>query len=271
MKSFEIATRFGKNHPFLFLMRLKSINKKQVGTLVFLVLLVFFYVSGPIFDGWDTGLKESTFAMDRYGKQLESNLTSTLYDTVIINKEREQLLRNIEEKLVAYLYQIPDYSYILALEPYLEYAPRILEQIPSTVPLEKRDYRLTGIYGVRQHPISKERKKHFGIDLAAASGNLVYASASGTVLSITYSKKGYGTHIIVKHRFGFRTLYGHLNKVLVKEGQTIAQHELIGTVGSTGSSTGYHLHYEVFKNGSRVDPIRSMNLKKRIYCNLFKR
>lgn len=271
MKSFEIVSIFRKNHPFLFLKRLKSINKKQVATLGFLGLLVLFYVSGPIFDGWDPGLKESTFAMDRYGKQLESNLTSTLNDTIVVIKEREQLLRNVEEKLVAYLYQIPDYSYIPALEPYLEYAPSILEQIPSTVPLEKGDYRISGTYGVRQHPILKERKKHFGIDLAAASDKHVYASASGTVLSITYSKKGYGTHINIKHRFGFRTLYGHLNKVLVKKGQAIAQHELIGTVGTTGSSTGFHLHYEVLKNGSRVDPIRSMNLKRRIYSNLFKK
>lgn len=269
MKSFEIAFCFWKNHRTGWLSALKSINKKHIGPIVFLMLLVSFYTFGPILKLWNTNLEETIVAMDRYGKQLESNLNSVIKDTVVVNKEREQLLQNIEEKLVAYLYQIPDYSYLLALEPYLEYAPKILDQIPSVVPLEKGDYWFSSEYGFRQHPITGQKKKHFGIDLAAPSDKQVHASASGTVLSIRYSKKGYGTHIIIKHRFGFETLYGHLNKVLVEKGQTIAQHELIGTVGDTGSSTGFHLHYEVLKNGIKIDPIYSLNLKRKIYKNLF--
>ncbi|PKA97780.1 murein DD-endopeptidase MepM/ murein hydrolase activator NlpD [Flavobacteriaceae bacterium MAR_2009_75] len=271
MKSFEIATFFRKNTPLWFLKRLKSISKKQLGTIGFLLLLTFYYLYSPISKVWNDSLEETSVAMDGYGRQLESNLNSAMNDTIVMDKEREQLLRNIEEKLVAYLYQIPDYSYIPSLEPYLQYAPKILEQIPSTVPLEKWDYRLSSKYGVRQHPISQKKKKHFGIDLAAATDKYVYASASGTVLSITYSQKGYGTHIIIKHRFGFETLYGHLNRVLVSEGQTLAQHELIGTVGNTGSSKGFHLHYEVVKNGAKIDPLYSLNLKRKIYKNLFKR
>ncbi|RKN83511.1 M23 family metallopeptidase [Ulvibacterium marinum] len=271
MKSFQIATFFRKNSSFWLLKSLQSVSKKRIGTIVFLLLLALFYVNSPISKVWNDSLVETTIAMDGYGEQLESNLNSTANDTVILKKERVQLLRNIEEKLVAYLYQIPDYSYIAALETYLEYAPMILEQIPSTVPLEKGDYWLSSEYGVRKHPIFRKRKKHFGIDLAATSDRYVYASASGTVLSITHSQKGYGTHIIIKHRFGFETLYGHLNKVLVSEGQTVAQHELIATVGTTGSSTGFHLHYEVVKNGIKIDPIYSLNLKRKIYKNLFRK
>ena len=85
---------------------------------------------------------------------------------------------------------------------------------------------------------------------------------------IIYSKKGYGTHIIVKHRFGFQTLYGHLDKVLARKGQKVKQHELIATVGNSGSSTGYHLHYETIKNEIKIDPRPSLNLKKSIYGHL---
>ncbi len=271
MKSFEIATFFRKNSSFWPLKSLQSVSKKQVGSIGFLLLLTLFYVNSPITKVWNDSLEETTIAMDGYGKQLGSNLNSTANDTVVRNREREKLLRNIEEKLVAYLYQIPDYSYFPALETYLEYAPMILEQIPSTVPLEKGDYWLSSEYGLRKHPISQKKRKHFGIDLAATSDKYVYASASGTVLSIAHSQKGYGTHIIIKHRFGFETLYGHLNKVLVSEGQTVAQHELIATVGNSGSSTGFHLHYEVVKNGIKIDPMYSLNLKRRIYKNLFRK
>ena len=81
--------------------------------------------------------------------------------------------------------------------------------------------------------------------MAAPLGKTVYATASGIVSKVIYSSNGYGNHIIIKHRFGFESLYGHLNKILVRKGQKIGQHELIATVGNTGTSTGYHLHYEI--------------------------
>ena len=205
--------------------------------------------------------------MEGFEERLKLNVVSTL-PNAIIDKERGQLLMAIEERIVAYLYQIPDYSYMGALETYLQVRPQLLEQFPSAVPLEKGGYSLTSRYGVRSHPISGKTKKHFGIDLAASSDTPVYASASGTVLDIIHSKKGYGTHIIIKHRFGFQTLYGHLNKILVHKGQQVEQHELIGTVGNTGNSTGYHLHYEILKNKIKIDPRLSLNLKQQIYAHL---
>lgn len=271
MKSFEIATFFRKNKRNSFLKALKTSNKKQLATVGFLVLLICFYVSGPILRLSDNTLENTSITIERYGAALKANLNEVIADTIVHDKEREQLLLNIEEKLVGYLYQIPDYSYFTVLEPYLEYAPTILEQIPSAVPLERGDYWLSSEYGIRQHPLSYKKKKHFGIDLAANLDKHVYASAKGTVMSVLHSKNGYGTHIIIKHRFGFQTLYGHLNKVLVKEGQAITQHELIGTVGNTGSSTGYHLHYEIIKNGLKIDPLYSLRLKQKIYERLYEK
>ncbi len=269
MKSFEIAYFFWRNTLWIWLNSLKSMDKKQLTAVGFLLVLGSFYVSGPVLGLWDDSLEDTAVTLKRYGKELESNLNEVVADTIVHDKEREQLLLNIEEKLVTFLYMIPDYSYIPTLEPYLQYAPEILNQIPSAVPLEKGNYWLSSKYGIRKHPISYKKKKHFGIDLAADLDEYVYASAEGTVLSIKYSERGYGTHIIINHRFGFQTLYGHLNKVLVSIGQTIGQHELIATVGNTGASKGYHLHYEIIKNGLKIDPGYSLRLKKIIYEHLY--
>lgn len=244
-------------------------SKKELATIGLLVILGFFYTSGAVFRRQEQRLEDETTAMSNYGEQLQVNLNSTGIDSVVLNRERELLLQSIEERLVAYLYRIPDYSYIPSLEAYLEYAPTILEQIPSAVPLEKGGYWVSSDYGIRKHPISQDMKEHFGIDLAAVSDTYVYASADGTVLSARHSKKGYGTHIIIEHRFGFKTLYGHLNKVLVRKGQQITQHDLIGTVGTSGTSTGFHLHYEIIKNGVKIDPVYSLRLKQKIYEHLY--
>ncbi len=246
----------------------KTLGRKELAYLLFLVLTCLCCLLGNGLDLFDQRLKDTTVAMEQYGQRLELNLGATLTDTVVLKKEREQLLLAIEERIVTYLYQIPDYSYVNTLKPYLGYRPKLLEELPSAVPLESADYSLSSHYGIRIHPISGKRKKHFGIDLAAPSGKPVYASASGLIADITTTEKGYDTYIVIKHRFGFETLYGHLSKILVQKGQNIKQHELIATVGNSGSATGYHLHYEIVKNGAKIDPRPSLDLKKDIYSNL---
>uniref|UniRef100_UPI00123DB3C3 M23 family metallopeptidase n=1 Tax=Arenibacter lacus TaxID=2608629 RepID=UPI00123DB3C3 len=161
------------------------------------------------------------------------------------------------------------YSYISSLETYLKYRPNLLTQFPAAVPLGKGKYSISSDYGFRIHPISKNEKNHVGIDLSAPDGTTVHATASGTIEKVVHSPIGYGTHIVIRHRFGFETLYGHLEKVLVHKGESIAQHQIIGTVGSTGSSTGPHLHYEILKNREKIDPRPSFDLKKKIYDELF--
>lgn len=248
--------------------QLAEFGRKQLAYLLFLIGIGLVYVVQGGFDMSSKQLHDTTLTMAQYQERLEININSTSADTLIVETERDQLLIAIEERIVVYLYQIPDYSYMNSLETYLKYRPELLEQFPSVVPLEKGDYSLSSNYGIRNHPISGKTKKHFGIDLAAPWGKPVYASASGIVTEVIYSDKGYGTHIIVKHRFGFQTLYGHLDKVLARKGQKVKQHELIATVGNSGSSTGYHLHYETIKNDIKIDPRPSLNLKKSIYGQL---
>lgn len=249
---------------------LQSFGRKQLAYVMFLAVLLLYYLFGHVLEYSDKRLPETKVVMEQYGQRLEVNLSLKHTDTLVVLKEREHLLTAIEERIVAYLYQMPDFSYMNSLEVYLKHRPELLRQFPSAVPLEKGDYVLSSRYGIRTHPISLKTKKHFGIDLAAPLGKTVYATASGTVSEVIYSSKGYGNHIIIKHRFGFETLYGHLNKIMVRKGQKIQQHELIATVGNSGNSTGYHLHYETVKNEYKIDPIPSLSLKRNIYKEFLK-
>ncbi|GMN05489.1 hypothetical protein MTsPCn5_08770 [Croceitalea sp. MTPC5] len=265
MNFFEFTTFRTKNIILGIWECLKQLGRKELAYLLLLTLVCLVYFVQGDHKMSETRLHDATVAMAQYQERLKLNINSDYGDSLTVQKEREQLLMAIEERIVTYLYQIPDYSYIGSLETYLKCRHVLLEQLPSAVPLEKGDYILSSDYGIRSHPISGKTKKHFGIDLAASNGKPVYASASGIITDIFYSDKGYGTHIIIKHRFGFQTLYGHLDKVLAHKGQKVEQHELIATVGSSGSSTGYHLHYETIKNQVKIDPRPSLALKKKIY------
>ena len=268
MKLFELSNIFQKIYPkaILYLGTLQK-NKKS-WSLVFIGLITIVYLFDRLYSLSPKTLEEKTSVMSFYNESLRSNVENTVNDSLVIMKERAQLLYSIENKIVKYLYQVPDYTYLSSLETYFRYSPHLLNEIPSCVPLEKGDYDLSSHFGYRTHPISGKKKKHFGLDFAAPKNKHVFATASGTVIKISDSNSGYGAHIIIKHRFGFQTLYGHLTKVLVNKGQFVKQHELIGTVGNSGNSTGNHLHYEVNKNDIRIDPVPSLNLKRRIYLEL---
>ena len=104
-------------------------------------------------------------------------------------------------------------------------------------------------------PLYKVREFHPGQDFAAKIGTPVYATADGVVEKTESSFHGYGNNIIIDHGFGYKTLYGHLNGFAVREGQKVKRGATIGYVGNTGMSTGPHLHYEVIKNGEKINPI----------------
>ncbi len=108
-------------------------------------------------------------------------------------------------------------------------------------------------FGMRVHPITGELKSHNGMDIASNMGTTVYAADGGTVVLAEWYG-GYGNCIMIDHGNGYKTLYGHLSYIGVYEGQNVSQGDVIGQVGSTGNSTGPHLHFEVYLNGSRIDP-----------------
>ncbi|GET27735.1 M23 family metallopeptidase [Prolixibacter sp. NT017] len=132
---------------------------------------------------------------------------------------------------------------------------KMLASLPSIMPVSNKDLKRTASgWGYRIHPIYKIRKFHYGMDFSAPTGTEVFATGSGVVEWIRRSKIGFGNHILINHGYGFETLYAHLSAFNVKPGQKVKRGDVIGFVGSTGTSTAPHLHYEVHKNGKKVNP-----------------
>ena len=115
--------------------------------------------------------------------------------------------------------------------------------------------RMSSDYGVRKHPVMKVRRHHDGIDLAAPTGAPIRAIADGQVLYAD-PHGGYGRYVVVRHLDGFTSHYGHCEKLEVAPGQKITAGQIIGTVGSSGISTGPHLHFEIRRDGITQDPER---------------
>lgn len=112
---------------------------------------------------------------------------------------------------------------------------------------------LTSLYGYRASPFTGARQFHSGIDIGAAMGTPIRAAMGGRVIAVSYDNS-YGNYVVITHHGGYRTLYGHMNVTRVKTGAYVAAGERIGDVGSTGRSTGPHLHFTVYKNGVTVNP-----------------
>lgn len=130
-----------------------------------------------------------------------------------------------------------------------------LARIPAIQPVaNKKLERIGSGFGYRTDPFYRTQRFHAGIDFTAPRGVEVYATADGVVKLVKSEIWGYGQHIIIDHGNGFETLYGHLSKFSIKQGQSVKRGQLIGLVGSTGKSTAPHLHYEVHKNGEAINP-----------------
>ncbi len=133
---------------------------------------------------------------------------------------------------------------------------KMLASIPAIMPVAKKDLsRVASGFGMRLHPILKIRKMHTGMDFTAPTGTPIYATGDGVVEDAESTRGGYGKHVVVDHGYGYQTLYGHMSKIDVRTGQKIKRGDILGYVGSTGRSTAPHLHYEVIKDGNKINPI----------------
>jgi hypothetical protein len=131
---------------------------------------------------------------------------------------------------------------------------KMIASMPSIMPVSNRDLKQTASgWGMRMHPIYKILRFHYGMDFTAASGTDVFATGIGVVKSAS-RESGYGNTVVIDHGFGYETFYAHLSKINVQVGQKVNRGDVIGFVGSTGTSTAPHLHYEVSKNGTKVNP-----------------
>jgi len=133
---------------------------------------------------------------------------------------------------------------------------KLLAAIPAIQPVRNEDLtRVASGYGTRKDPFTKVWKMHWGMDFTAPRGTPVYATGDGIVVRADNRSTGYGNHIRIDHGYGYVSLYAHLYKYNVKANQRVKRGDLIGFVGSTGRSEAPHLHYEVFKDGERINPI----------------
>lgn len=114
---------------------------------------------------------------------------------------------------------------------------------------------ITSYYGSRKDPITKKSSMHTGIDIGAGMGSNIYAANSGTVIVAGWSSKGYGNYVVIDHGGGKSTLYAHMSKIKTTKGAKVAKGDVIGLVGSTGWSTGPHLHFEILINGNHTNPM----------------
>ncbi|WP_438711262.1 M23 family metallopeptidase [Aquimarina muelleri] len=131
----------------------------------------------------------------------------------------------------------------------------LLATIPAIQPIQNSNLkRMASGYGWRSDPFTKARKFHYGMDFSAATGTPVYASGNGVVKRADANSSGYGKHIRIDHGFNYVSLYAHLSKYNVKVGQKVKRGDVIGFVGSTGRSVAPHLHYEIFKDGEKINP-----------------
>lgn len=153
-----------------------------------------------------------------------------------VNRAGSELVNNFEE-----------------ISKYIQDQRDVFRATPRDWPVQGR---LTSVFGLRSSPFEEERgENHHGIDIANALGTPVKVTADGTVKVASW-QGGYGRLVIVEHGHGFRTYYGHNSKLLVQPGDTVKRGQVIAYMGTSGHSTGYHLHYEVWKDGRVVNPMK---------------
>jgi murein DD-endopeptidase MepM/ murein hydrolase activator NlpD len=132
----------------------------------------------------------------------------------------------------------------------------MLASIPAIQPVSNKNLsRMASGFGYRIHPIYKTKKFHYGMDFSAVLGTPIYATGNGKIAKVRRSRRGFGNHVVINHGYGYKTLYAHMTKYIVKRGQKVKRGEIIGYVGSTGTSVAPHLHYEVHKDNKKINPV----------------
>lgn len=177
-----------------------------------------------------------------------NNLEGYANEDMVINTNKR--LDQIAKQLYV---QSKSYDEVISLATNKE---EMLASIPAIQPIPNKNLkRMASGYGYRIHPIYKTRKLHTGMDFTAPTGTEIYATGDGKIAKIKKTRRGYGMHIVIDHGYGYSTLYGHMSKFNVRKGQKVKRGDIIGYVGNTGTSTAPHLHYEVIKDGKKINPI----------------
>ncbi|WP_439505280.1 M23 family metallopeptidase [Sediminibacterium sp.] len=182
-------------------------------------------------------------------KKKEVQLVQSMGETELVNSMAAQL-NNLSLRMA---YQVKSFA---AIENMVKNKEKLLAAIPSIQPISNRNLnRVASGFGYRIDPVYKDRRLHAGLDFTAPAGTPIYATADGVVKDAGFNTGGFGNRVVVNHGFGYETLYAHMVRIKARVGTRVKRGEVIGYVGNTGKSTGPHLHYEVHKNGTPLDPI----------------
>jgi len=182
-------------------------------------------------------------------KKKEVQLVQSMGETELVNSMAAQL-NNLSLRMA---YQTKSFD---AIDNMVKNKAKLLAAIPSIQPISNRNLnRVSSGFGYRIDPVYKDRRLHPGLDFTAPIGTPIYSAADGVVKDAGFNTGGYGNRVVVNHGFGYETLYAHMVRIKARVGIKVKRGEVIGYVGSTGKSTGPHLHYEVHKNGTILDPI----------------
>ena len=179
----------------------------------------------------------------------EIRLIQSLSNTALTDNIRKQL-NNLSLRMS---FQGQSFAEITTMVKNKE---KLLRAIPAIQPVSNKNLkRVASGFGYRIDPLYKDSRLHAGLDFSAPTGTPIYATADGEVQIAGFNTDGYGNKVVINHGYGFQTLYAHMVRVIANVGQSVKRGEVIGYVGSTGKSTGSHLHYEVIKRGTKVDPV----------------
>ena len=147
----------------------------------------------------------------------------------------------------------------------------LLSSIPTIQPISNSDLkRMASGYGWSTDPFTKKRKRHWGMDFSAERGSPIYATGDGKISRADNRAAGFGNHVRIDHGFGYVSIYAHMDNISVRRGNRVKRGDIIGYVGSSGRSVAPHLHYEITKDGKKINPINFYhgNLSPSEYENL---
>lgn len=181
--------------------------------------------------------------------QKEMNLVMKL-DKYELENSIVRSINDLEKRII---FQDKSYDQI---NGFIKNKEQLLACTPAIQPVSNSDLkRIASGFGTRIDPIYKTPRFHAGLDFTAPQGTPIYATANGVAKTAGNTGNGYGNHVVLEHGYGYETLYGHMVRVKVRVGEKVHRGDVIGYVGSTGKSTGPHCHYEVHKNGVKIDPV----------------
>ncbi|WP_348822840.1 peptidoglycan DD-metalloendopeptidase family protein [Flavobacterium aestuarii] len=190
-------------------------------------------------------------------EERKAGYTKTNHYAALQGYDNSTLVINTTERVDALSKELAIQS--KSLDKILELAKaksKLLAAIPAIQPVKNENLKqMASGFGYRTDPFTKARKMHEGMDFTAKTGTPIYATGDGVVARADNTASGYGNHIVIRHGYGYETLYGHLSKYNCRSGKSVKRGDVIGYVGSTGRSEAPHLHYEVHKNGRVVNPL----------------